>query len=338
MEISFIVPMYNSYRTIERCIKSILEQLDYDDELIIINDGSIDDSLIKAQSLASKNPLIKIYSQENIGVGETRNRGVKYASKKWITFVDSDDYLDKEFKHIIKRSLEDGMDVVLYEHIYEDAENNYTMNGKEVKFSMSAARKFAKNCLLNKAPEGQFDLRSIWANVYSREFILRNQIAFHSDVTIGEDMLFMLEIFKCATNIKFVNSPVYHYFFCNKNSLTNQYKPQLYDDIKKLDEYIWPLLNKEDEISYYFYRMNDIILLMKYTYFNKENNCKYFHKRKEFVTTIRDGKYKEYYKILCENKFQKKYDVFKRITFYIAVHEMIEILYVIFKIRYWRHR
>lgn len=336
MEISFIVPMYNSFKTIERCVKSILEQLDEEDELIIIDDGSSDDSLKKVQSILSDNPLVKIYSQVNRGVGETRNSGIKYASKKWITFVDSDDYLDMDLKRIARNTLDDGVDVILYEHYFEDTENNYLANGKETQYTGNDIREFIKKCFLNESPKGQFDLRSIWANIYRRDFIIENNIMFHNDIVIGEDMLFMLEIFKSAINIKFVNLPIYHYFFVNTDSLTNKYKPEMYNDIKKFDQHVRLILDKDEIMSYYYYRMNDIILLMKYTYFNKQNNCRYLCKRKEFIKTIKDGNYKGYYKILCENNLQKKYSISKRITFYFAINEFMEVLYMIFKIKYWR--
>ena len=94
-KISIIVPIYNKEKTIERCLKSLIEQTYKNIEIICINDGSTDSSLDKLKNIESKNNKIRIYSQENKGVGYTRNKGILLCSGEYFLFVDADDWIDK---------------------------------------------------------------------------------------------------------------------------------------------------------------------------------------------------------------------------------------------------
>jgi len=96
MLFSIIVPMYNSEKSIRNCIDSILSQTFSDFEIIIINDGSTDESLYLIEKYAQTDPRIKIYSFSNSGVSISRQRGVTLSSGEYILFVDSDDTINPE--------------------------------------------------------------------------------------------------------------------------------------------------------------------------------------------------------------------------------------------------
>ena len=328
--------MFNSSKTIERCLDSLLGQLTQNDEILVIDDGSTDDSLLKVKNYAEKNPIVNVISQKNMGVGSARNIGVENSRNDWITFVDSDDFVDYRFKEIINQYVDDSAQVMLFEHIFEDIESKHLGNGDVNVATFSDSNSIINSSLFNERTSGQFDLRSIWANIYRRNFIIDNGIAFKNDLAIGEDMLFMMEVFRKASRMAFVNLPIYHYYFANANSLTNKYKPNLPNQIFDLDQYLAPLLCEDNRDSYAYYRMNDIILLMKYTFFNKENRATYKEKKKGFVEVIRNGRYKEYYCFLCNNNLIKRYGFLKRITFWLAIHEKISVLELISYLRYAR--
>lgn len=96
-KVSVIVPVYNSERTVGRCILSILSQ-DYKDvELILVNDGSTDESLVICCRYAADDPRVKVLSKKNGGVSSARNFGLAHAVGEWITFVDSDDELAPDY-------------------------------------------------------------------------------------------------------------------------------------------------------------------------------------------------------------------------------------------------
>ena len=96
-KISIIVPVYNVENYLERCVESILKQTYTNFELLLINDGSTDQSGDLCDQLASKNENIKVFHLENAGVSNARNVGIQNSTGEWITFVDSDDFITPDY-------------------------------------------------------------------------------------------------------------------------------------------------------------------------------------------------------------------------------------------------
>ena len=92
--ISVIVPIYNAEAYLAKCIESLIHQTHRALQIILVNDGSTDDSLTIAQQFAADDQRIQVYSQPNQGQAAARNLGIQYASGEWISFVDADDYID----------------------------------------------------------------------------------------------------------------------------------------------------------------------------------------------------------------------------------------------------
>ena len=95
MKVSVIVPVYNTYDYLNKCLDSLVNQSFKDYEIIIVNDGSTDDSEKIIKKYQKKYSNIKYYYKENGGLSSARNYGIKYANGDYIAFVDSDDYVDK---------------------------------------------------------------------------------------------------------------------------------------------------------------------------------------------------------------------------------------------------
>lgn len=122
MTISIVVPVYNAASFIAEAIKSILSQTVLPHEIILIDDGSSDNSLQILNNFAKKHPLIKVYSQENSGPSVTRNRGVEYASSEWVCFVDADDLLHSQRLEIASYFAQ-GCDAVICNYLRFKKEN-----------------------------------------------------------------------------------------------------------------------------------------------------------------------------------------------------------------------
>lgn len=95
--VSIVVPVYNAQRTLKRCLDNLLNQTFTDFEIILINDGSVDDSLMICESYSKLDDRIKLFSQENGGVSTARNLGIKVACGQYVCFVDSDDSVEVDF-------------------------------------------------------------------------------------------------------------------------------------------------------------------------------------------------------------------------------------------------
>ncbi len=126
--ISFVIPAYNAENTIEKAVKSILNQknssLQY--EIIIVNDGSKDNTKIKVQELIKSNDNIYLYEEENLGVSQARNLGVSKANGDYIIFVDSDDYISENLLHDIETYINQKVDLIKWNLIIADED------GKEI--------------------------------------------------------------------------------------------------------------------------------------------------------------------------------------------------------------
>ena len=98
-QISIVVPVYNVEKYLERCIDSILAQTFTDFELLLINDGSKDSSGLICDKYTEKDSRIRVFHKENEGVSRARNLGISNARGRWLCFIDSDDWVDKEYLH-----------------------------------------------------------------------------------------------------------------------------------------------------------------------------------------------------------------------------------------------
>ena len=187
---SIIVPVYNTEKYVKRCLDSIKSQTFKDYEVIIINDGSTDNS----SDIISKYPY-KIINQENQGLSMTRNNGVKEASGEYLIFLDSDDYIEKNLLKEINNSLSNSPDLVRYQ-IKEVFDSKDDINYKEIPFdNKNGVEAF-------KLITNYHFVENAWAYAIKREFYLKERFSFKKG-TYHEDFgLIPLVIIKS----KIVNS------------------------------------------------------------------------------------------------------------------------------------
>ena len=120
-EVSVIIPVYNSEKYVEKCICSVMAQTLPELEIIIINDGSIDESGKILRKLAQKDSRIILLEQENKGVAAARNLGVEKATGKYLTFVDGDDYLQEDYiEKMYSLAEKETLDMVICGQTYVD--------------------------------------------------------------------------------------------------------------------------------------------------------------------------------------------------------------------------
>ncbi len=202
--ISIIIPVYNAATTIERCAESILNQTFRDWELILINDGSTDDSCYVCDAIMKKDKRVRVISQENRGVSAARNRGIQSALGEYISFVDADDYLDNQMiEKLWERCLQDHADLVMcgYKQIIGDV----CRLEREVEFSIRNIQDLSghfaelyQKGLLN-TPCGKLYRKSCVTNL------------FEEGISLGEDLLFNLAFLKNCAQITGIRGVYYNY-------------------------------------------------------------------------------------------------------------------------------
>lgn len=219
-KISIIVPVYNKSDTLKRCIESVLNQ-DYQNlELILVDDGSSDNSYEICLSYGEKDTRVKVFKKENGGVSSARNFGLKVASGEFIQFVDADDFLEKNMcSKLISSYFENDFDVVVcsYKKHTDDKIKNKMSLDFECESISQFKDKFAflfENVLFN----------SPWNKLYKREKI---NFLFDEDFSLGEDLLFNLEYFKTCKKVKIIKNCLYNYVDKSFDSLSKVYSDTL---------------------------------------------------------------------------------------------------------------
>ena len=168
-EVSVIIPVYNSEKYVEKCICSVMAQTLPELEIIIINDGSIDESGKILRKLAQKDSRIILLEQENKGVAAARNLGVEKATGKYLTFVDGDDYLQEDYiEKMYSLAEKETLDMVICGLTYVDE------GGKELNKIIPGVYKRLEN------EEWTFRISAVCSHLYKRELWEKYDVKFQS--------------------------------------------------------------------------------------------------------------------------------------------------------------
>lgn len=189
MSLSIIIPVYNSSSTLSYCIDSVKDQISENDEIIIINDGSTDDSEKICLEYVNTYPNIKYFLKNNEGVSSARNLGILHASKEWIIFLDSDDKLGLNFLDNLKLQIKyDQYDWIMWSSTLFNKMDYLS----HITFQDNVTN---KDLFFNKyhiIPH----LAMVWGKAYKNNIIKDYDITFHSNLDWGEDTIFNLDYFE----------------------------------------------------------------------------------------------------------------------------------------------
>lgn len=200
--ISIIVPVYNTEKYLHRCIDSILAQTFTNFELLLIDDGSKDNSGKICDEYAAKDSRVRVFHKENGGVSSARNLGLDNVQGEWITFVDSDDWITKDAIEYFQTSHDEDIIINPYIEFYEG--KSYLKESCPVKISS----KQQKNAFLKDYLHTGI-LTTVCSKIYKRSIIGGSR--FNNDIIVGEDTLFFLNIILKTNNIRVLQEPYYFY-------------------------------------------------------------------------------------------------------------------------------
>lgn len=226
-KISVIVPVYNVEAYLERCVESILQQTYAYFELILINDGSTDFSGKICDHLASQYENIKVYHIENAGVSNARNTGIKLATGAWITFIDSDDFVTKDYLEILIGAVDDeefvGFTIAPLHHIKNGIVTDLPPHsGRKEIWSTEETMKE----LLMTTRTSFFPV----AKLFKRDLIADER--FNTDYHLAEDALFLTELLlKTRCSSVFIDKPIYYYDH-REGSATTSVNQHVFDTIE----------------------------------------------------------------------------------------------------------
>lgn len=218
-KLSIVVPIYNGGLFINDLLKSIKALNFKDYEVIIINDGSTDDTYDKLIKHTSGEQRYKILNQKNQGPSVARNEGISHAQGDWLFFLDADDYISKEYFDFLDnvkiRSEIDSYSMVIINGIIDD------YGAEKVKWPNVSV--LNSTDVLNFATQNKV-MKYVWGKLYSRTFIASKEIQFEK-FKIAEDFLFNITLCLSGISITSIDSGFY-YYKQNSLSLTKSYNAE----------------------------------------------------------------------------------------------------------------
>lgn len=221
IKVSVILPVYNTGNYLDQCLNSLLEQTLKDIEIICINDGSTDNSLEILMNYQIKDRRIKIVNQENKGAGFARNIGINIAKGEYLSFLDSDDYFEKDMlKQAYNRAEEKKADICIYESSFYD-----NKTGKISKCNFSVRKnELPKADVFSRGQITSNIFTSImgwaWDKLYRRSFVLNHKLEFQEQRSTN-DMYFVYSSLLRAGRITLLNKPLYYQRRNVSTSLSN---------------------------------------------------------------------------------------------------------------------
>ncbi len=245
-KVSIVLPVYNAEKYLKRCLDSILNQ-DYSNiELITIDDGSKDSSWSILSEYQKQYPQnIKLVKQENMGVSKTRNKGISLATGEYLTFIDNDDFLDKNYiSYFVSEIDNQNLDVVIGGYKRPNSKG-----------------KIVEKVQLKDLEYSKYKIVAAWGKIYRTSYIKENKIEF-LDSNIGEDINFTIQAVSLTKKIKITDYVGYNWFF-NESSVSNTAHKSLKNNLQfdYLLNSIYDKLKKSnieinDIIEFYFIKLN----------------------------------------------------------------------------------
>ena len=291
--VSIIVPVYNVQKYLQRCVESLINQSYTNIEIILIDDGSSDDSLELCYKLAENDERLKVYkNDENIGQAATRQTGINLSAGKWIMFLDSDDaFTELAVEKMVCFAKESKADIVL---------SSYTtiINGERaIERANIENRVYGRQEFINKLlSDVKWNvLTCIGSKIYNKKFLEEKKISFSNEYKFNEDGAFILEALSYAERIGYLDEPFYQYFIRSSGSIQSSYREDMFYYINKVDVLLKDVFVKNDlfcgEIRTLWYKKH--LGLYLYALANEANYRKFSEFNKVFKQIKSDYYYEQ---------------------------------------------
>ena len=245
MKLSVVVPVYNSEKYLSRTLDALANQTYRDFEVILIDDGSTDNSAKICKEYSEKYGNFLYYGIENGGVSNARNTGIKYAAGEWIAFCDADDLPDPDmYDKLIKKAEACGADLCICD-FFSERDNramgfpwkNETFSGKDILNVFIAS-------MIGNLSDNDSEVPfwgSVCRGIYKKELIKKHCVSFPIDLKFAEDLIFSLNYAMNCNSVAVVREAMYFYtynFESAMNSVSCRYNKGMFESRKRLVRYI----------------------------------------------------------------------------------------------------
>ena len=300
LDFSIIIPVYNAEKTLERCLNSINAQTFLNYEVILIDDGSSDNSLSICENYKRSNPKYQVVHQQNRGPSSARNAGLDIAKGKWICFVDSDDTIVSNYLqeiHNVTQSNDTDVVFVGYNKIYQ--------NGKQEVFIPSNVCETKIKTINALSEKDMFGYT--WIKCFKKDVI--NSIRFDVSLNLFEDEIFACQVISKCKAIGVVKKPIYNYYIGDGSTLIGRTHE---DYCLKCDKVYsaWETMLKDDSSKYTIMekKANSYVLRSYYYAFERDVDIKkYFEYLRETIFFINHTKRNVLDDLVINGKYKKLY-------------------------------
>lgn len=278
-KVSVVVPIFNAGKRLSKCIKSILDQTFTDFELILVNDGSTDNSLQICRKYEKRDRRIILIDKNNEGSIATRKRGLDLSKSDYVMFVDADDWINKKMIEVMYlETIKSDTDITVC-NMYKALGNGLPIMKKNKSEYFSKDKIYNQEEIKKELVVAYFHGHpfppSLCAKLYKKELLIKSGKYLNRISFLGEDLYYNLEVFLKANRVKVLKKPLYYYRI---GGFTGKYMPYIFDDM--VNGY---LIQKEVIDEYYLdskkIRYNGISVMLLNTFktclynlFNSELN------------------------------------------------------------------
>ena len=289
--ISVIIAVYNPGKYLRPCLDSIINQTYKNLEIILVDDGSTDDSLAICNEYAEKDNRIIVHHKENSGVSATRNQGIRLAHGDYFSFIDSDDYLEPDaYEYLISIIKEHNVDAVNYEHFITYYDKEITHKLPENYYGL-----FDRNGSISQLVH---NVMFAWNKLFSKRII--ESVWFNENVCRGEDSLFSIQAFDRADRVWFDSRPLYHYLQSEDSAVRGSFRESQLTAVNLIP--IYDSFFSERYPDLYDYQMGYLMNLMINLYFDAKHSTKKFTSEQKMLV----GNFKKLYRKTNIKKLSKK--------------------------------
>lgn len=324
--VSIIVPVYNTEKYISECLHSLIQQSYSYIEIIVVDDGSTDNSLKILNDISAKDNRLKVFTQPNQGVSAARNLALNKVTGEYVMFVDADDWIDVS---TIEKCLQaiGNADVCFFAYIREFANRSLPkpLFPQTHIFTAEACKQLQRRMIgpvgKELANPGMLDsLGTIWGKLYRREVLDGTSFIDLKIIGTAEDSLFNCNAFRKVQKAVYINKTFYHYRKFNSGAETKKYKPQLFQQWNRLFDYMQETATDEIGQKALYNRIALSIIGLGLNECLSSNTLK--TKTNKIAEIISQPHYKAAYKELDLTYFPIHWKVF----FFAAKHNMKRVL------------
>ncbi|CCV64692.1 predicted glycosyltransferase [Alteracholeplasma palmae J233] len=300
-KISIVIPVYNVEKYIYKCLNSVVQQTYSNLEIIIVNDGTKDDSMTVVEKFSKTDSRIKILNQENNGLSAARNKGLELATGEYVYFLDSDDYLEKEaISKMVFKMDEYGSQIVMFNSYidYESYKEKYIEFNKIITLS---GEDFLQTVIRKRIYKP-----TVWSYFYETAYLKTNEYQFQNGL-IHEDEEWSIKVILGANKVTFFPE-ILHNYLKRMNSITSNKKRSK----KSITDMLFILKLNEERVNYHvkikktcqdLFTRQYIDLFFQYSNNKKEyisliKKYEINKKIKSFRSIIKYYKYKFFYRRL----------------------------------------